>query len=181
MLGEASADSNRAFGMSLLAFGWGLGLIFGSTIAGFTSDPLNQYNISVSSQCSLHLFVMIVAVSCTDDIVREGLLRFPFFPPFLILSLMCLFSALLAMVWLPETLKKRFNNSTILHTCTCIVTSYTVRSTTPAQLLSSETTDLQSLVEESAEQEVEDVRRNKLKHYKSLALKTLNTLRELAR
>ena len=50
VLSESSNDQNQAFGMSLLACSWGLGLIIGPALSGISADPLGQYNISLSSK-----------------------------------------------------------------------------------------------------------------------------------
>ena len=51
VLSESSSDQNQAFGMSLLACSWGLGLVIGPALSGISADPLGQYNISLPSEC----------------------------------------------------------------------------------------------------------------------------------
>eukprot|EP00731_Ephydatia_muelleri_P037033 Em0383g1a len=50
VLSESSNDENQAFGMSLLACSWGLGLVIGPALSGISADPLGQYNISLGSE-----------------------------------------------------------------------------------------------------------------------------------
>eukprot|EP00731_Ephydatia_muelleri_P025353 Em0017g436a len=90
VLSESSNDENQAFGMSLLACSWGLGLVIGPALSGISADPLGQYNISLGNDSS-----------------RSFLTSFPYSPPCLINGLIC-FAASGVVLWLlPETLDKK--------------------------------------------------------------------------
>lgn len=90
VLSEASTDQNQAFGMSLLACSWGLGLVIGPALSGITADPLGQYNLSLA-----------------NDSTRAFLTNYPYAPPCLINGFICFAAAGLVLWLLPETLERK--------------------------------------------------------------------------
>ena len=50
VVSENSDDSNHAFGMSLMSTAITSGFIFGPAVAGTTSDPIRQYNLTINSE-----------------------------------------------------------------------------------------------------------------------------------
>ena len=51
VVSETSDDSNHAFGMSLLSCAVTIGFIFGPAVSGALSDPIGQYNLTISGIC----------------------------------------------------------------------------------------------------------------------------------
>ena len=49
-LSKWSTDYNHALGMSVATTSYGAGLVIGPALSGFLADPLNQYNITVTSK-----------------------------------------------------------------------------------------------------------------------------------
>ena len=45
-----STDNNHALGMAVAITAFGAGLVIGPAVSGFLADPLNQYNITVTSK-----------------------------------------------------------------------------------------------------------------------------------
>ena len=60
VIGETADDSNQALGLSVIATSWGIGLILGPAVGAALSDPLNQYNITASSQCVFLTCIIIM-------------------------------------------------------------------------------------------------------------------------
>ena len=42
-------DQNQAFGMSVLAASFGIGLVVGPAVSGAIADPIGQYNLNITS------------------------------------------------------------------------------------------------------------------------------------
>ena len=50
IIAESSVTSNQqALGLSVVATSWGVGLIAGPAVGGALSDPINQFNLNISS------------------------------------------------------------------------------------------------------------------------------------
>ena len=48
ILGDISDDTNQAFGLAILASGWGGGLLLGPAIGGYLSEPAKKYPLVFS-------------------------------------------------------------------------------------------------------------------------------------
>jgi MFS family permease len=50
MLSEVSDDSNQALGISMAGAAFGTGYILGPAVAGAIADPIEQYNLTITSK-----------------------------------------------------------------------------------------------------------------------------------
>ena len=50
VLADTSGSINLALGMSVIACGHGLGFLIGPAISGALADPINQYNLNITSK-----------------------------------------------------------------------------------------------------------------------------------
>ena len=61
IISKWSTDDNHALGMSVAITSYGAGTVMGPALSGFLADPLNQYNIMVTSKllsCTCHTVTM---------------------------------------------------------------------------------------------------------------------------
>ena len=65
VVSENSDDSNHAFGMSLMSTAITSGFIFGPAVAGTTSDPIRQYNLTINSEFTSTRECYINDIVCT--------------------------------------------------------------------------------------------------------------------
>ena len=50
IISQYSTDNNHALGMTIATTSFGAGLVIGPALSGFLADPLNQYNITITSK-----------------------------------------------------------------------------------------------------------------------------------
>ena len=53
VLSESSDNSNHAFGMSVITCAMSTGYVFGPAVSGALSDPIGQYNLTISGMIAV--------------------------------------------------------------------------------------------------------------------------------
>jgi len=82
---EISDSSNQAAGMSVIALGWGTGVVVGPFISGYIANPATKYPLYFGES--------------------EFLLKYPFFLPSLVAGIISFMPAIVVWFFLPETNK----------------------------------------------------------------------------
>ena len=55
-MSENTTNQNHALGMSILASSYGVGIVIGPAISGAVSDPIQQYDLNITSELYFKAF-----------------------------------------------------------------------------------------------------------------------------
>ena len=108
VLSESSDDSNQALSMAILTSALGTGLILGPAVSGAISDPIGQYNLTITSRLWLIYVNSWYGICYADPAVHYFLTTFPYSLPCIVSMLLYIMSAVVVFIWLPETLGKKY-------------------------------------------------------------------------
>ncbi|KAL5479638.1 hypothetical protein EMCRGX_G023187 [Ephydatia muelleri] len=89
VISESSSNANHTFGFSVLTCSWLLSAVIAPLFSGLSADPITQYNLTLP-----------------DGTLKLFLTNFPYSPPFLLNTLVCIAGVLAVIFLLPETLDK---------------------------------------------------------------------------
>jgi MFS family permease len=104
VVSEISDDSNHAIGISMVGTAMGFGYIIGPAVAGAIADPVNQYNLTISSKQLETEPGSISMPHCSLDGLHDFLTKFPFSLPPIVSAVLFVVSAVVTLFFLPETL-----------------------------------------------------------------------------
>ena len=108
VLSESSDDSNQALSMVILTSALGTGLILGPAVSGAISDPIGQYNLTITSRLWLIYVNSWYGICYADPAIHYFLTTFPYSLPCIVSMLLYIMSAIVVFIWLPETLGKKY-------------------------------------------------------------------------
>ena len=80
IIAESSVTSNQqALGLSVVAASWGVGLIVGPAVGGALSDPINQFNLNISSMHARG--ICLINMNSSHTVVVRAVFLLPPPPP----------------------------------------------------------------------------------------------------